>query len=219
MNNLKKIFTCSALVAAAASLVLVTLSCDKDAAKKAGKRPAPVEVVAIEHGPITLFRSFNGTLEAQAEFMVAPKVGGRVERLPVNLADSVTRGQVVAELDNDEYIQAVAQARADLAVAKANLVEAKSAQEIATREFERVKTLKKRGVASDSQFDSAMADLAAKQAKLEVATAQVTRAQALLETANIRLGYTKVTADWNGGDNQRVVAERYVDEGHTVSAR
>jgi RND family efflux transporter MFP subunit len=46
----------------------------------------------------------------------------------------------------------------------------------------------------------------------------VTRAEALLATANIRLGYTKVTADWSGGDDQRVVAERYVDEGHTVSA-
>jgi RND family efflux transporter MFP subunit len=63
-----------------------------------------------------------------------------------------------------------------------------------------------------------MADLSAKQARLEVAKAQVTRAEALLETANIRLGYTKVTADWSGGSDVRVVAERYVDEGHTVSA-
>jgi RND family efflux transporter MFP subunit len=46
----------------------------------------------------------------------------------------------------------------------------------------------------------------------------VTKAESSLETANIRLGYTKVTAGWTGGDEQRVVAERYVDEGQTVAA-
>ena len=39
-----------------------------------------------------------------------------------------------------------------------------------------------------------------------------------METARIRLGYTKVPAGWSGGDDQRVVAERYVDEGQTVAA-
>jgi len=189
-------------------------------AGKGGKepRPAPVEVTTISRGPITLRRIFNGTLEARAEFMVAPEVGGRIEKLFLNLADTVKRGQVVAELDNDEFIQAVAQAKADLAVAQANLVEAKSALARANREFERIKTLEKRGVASESQFDETFAEQSAKQAQLEVAAAQVTRAEALLETANIRLGYTKVTADWTGGEDQRLVAERFVDEGHTVSA-
>ena len=183
-----------------------------------GVQPAPVEVASIQRGQISLRRTFNGSLEAQAEFVVAPKVGGRVERMPVNLADTVENGQIVAELDNDEYVQAVALAQADLSVAKANLVEAESALEIANREFERVEILKKRGVASESQYDEVMANQSAKQARLAVAKAQVTRAEALLEAANIRLGYTKVTANWTGGNNRRVVAERYIDEGQTVSA-
>ncbi len=58
----------------------------------------------------------------------------------------------------------------------------------------------------------------AKQAQLEVAVAQVTKAESSLETANIRLGYTKVTAGWTGGDEHRIVAERYLDEGQTVAA-
>jgi RND family efflux transporter MFP subunit len=58
----------------------------------------------------------------------------------------------------------------------------------------------------------------AAQAKLEVAGAHVTKAEASLETARIRLGYTSVTADWTGGDDQRLVSERFVDEGDTVSA-
>lgn len=177
----------------------------------------PVEVSAIEHGPITLRRTYSGTLEAPAEFVVAPKVGGRVERLSVDISDTVTRGQVVAELDSDEFIQAVAGAEADLAVARANLVEAKSALEIATREMERVRTLRKRGVASDSQFDTTHADQLSKQARFEVAKAQLAREEASLETAKIRLGYTKVTADWRGEDDRRVVAECFVEEGDTVS--
>jgi RND family efflux transporter MFP subunit len=136
----------------------------------------------------------------------------------VNIADTVMRGQVVAELDNDEYVQAVAQARADLAVAGANRSEAKSALEIANREFKRTESLLKRGIASDSEFDAASQDQLAKQAQLKVAAAQVTKAESSLETANIRLGYTKVTAGWTGGDEHRVVAERFVDEGQTVAA-
>jgi multidrug efflux pump subunit AcrA (membrane-fusion protein) len=54
-----------------------------------GVQSAPVEVASIQRGQISLRRTFNGSLEAQAEFVVAPKVGGRVERMPVNLADTV----------------------------------------------------------------------------------------------------------------------------------
>ena len=181
-------------------------------------RPVPVEVAPIQHGPIALQRTFSGELEALAEFVVAPKVSGRVERVMVNIADMVKRGQVVAELDNDEYVQAVTQARADLEVARANLSQAKSALEIANREFKRTESLLKRGIASDSEFDVVRQDRLARRAQLKVAEAQVTKAESSLETANIRLRYTRVTAGWSGGNELRVVAERYVDEGQTVAA-
>jgi RND family efflux transporter MFP subunit len=125
---------------------------------------------------------------------------------------------VVAELDNDEYVQAVAQARADLAVAQANRSAAASVLEIADREFQRTESLRKRGIASDSEFDAARQDLLAKRAQLAVAEAQVAKFAAALESANIRLGYTRVTAGWTGGNDERVVAERYVDEGQTLAA-
>lgn len=184
-----------------------------------GSEPVPVIVSMVKKGPIELRRMFSGTLEAAAEFVVAPKVGGRVEILTVDLADPVTRGQEVAKLDNDEYVQAVAQARADLVVAKANLTEAKSALEIATRELSRVNTMRSRGVVSESQLDVVRSNQLQKQAGLAVAQARQTKAEAFLETANIQLGYTRVTADWTGGEGrQRVVAERHVDQGDTVSA-
>ncbi len=115
-------------------------------------------------------------------------------------------------------MQSVAQAEADFAVARANLVEAESLLRIAEREMQRVEALRRRGVASESQLDTAKADQLAKQAHVEVTRAQIARAKAALETARIRLGYTNVVAGWRGGSGERVVAERYVDEGETVAA-
>lgn len=217
-----KIFLLAVLIGGAALLgrqIMIQFQEQESTGFRAkGPRSAPVEVANIERGQIRLRRTFTGTLEARTEFVAAPKVGGRIRQLAVDIADTVTRGQIVAKLDNDEYVQAVAQARADLAVAKANLADAGSALRIANKDFQRIKTLQRRGIVSDSQFDEATARQLSMQARSEVAKAQVNRAEALLETANIRLGYTNVTVDWTDGDNQRIVAERYVDEGHTVSA-
>ena len=115
-------------------------------------------------------------------------------------------------------ISLVTQADADLAVARANLGEARSQLVIAERELQRLDKLRERGVSSESQLDLARADQLAKQAHVEVTREQVTRAQSALETSLIRLGYTEIRADWTGGSDQRQVAERYLDEGETVAA-
>jgi multidrug efflux pump subunit AcrA (membrane-fusion protein) len=172
------------------------------AAKKI--RAAPVETAAIEQGPMTLRRTFSGTLASNAEFLVAPKVSGRVEHLAVDMGDPVFRKQEVARLDNDEYVQAVAQANADLAVAEADLTGAQNARDIAQRELDRMETLKKRGVSSASQVDAARADWLAAKARVEMARAQIQKVRAQLETTRIRLGYTTVFADWTGGSDTAV---------------
>ena len=187
-------------------------------AVKAKKPPVPVEVAVIEHGPIELLRTFTGTLEARAEFVVAPKVAGRVEQINLDLADEVTRGQIVALLDDAEYVQAVARAQADLEITRASNIEADSLLQIAERELSRIDDLRGRGVSSESQRDVAKADQLAKQAQVKVTTARIASAVADLEAARIRLGYTQVKADWHGGSEWRVVAERYVDEGETLAA-
>lgn len=181
-------------------------------------RPAPVAVAAVEHGPIELRRTFTGTLEAFSSFVVAPKVAGRIETIAVDIGDSVRRGQVVAELDDAEFVQEVAQAEAELRVAEATVAGARSLAEAAEREVQRLAGLAESGFTSQSQFDAAKAQHLAREAELKVAEAGVIRAKAQLESARIRLGYTRVAADWTGDDMERVVAERFVDEGDTVSA-
>jgi RND family efflux transporter MFP subunit len=178
----------------------------------------PVEIAAVQHGPIENRRTFTGTLVAHAEFVVASKISGRIERLSADLADTVTRGQLVAKLDDAEYVQAVAQVQADWAVANANQAAAQAQLGIAKRELERVERLRDRGVTSESQLDAARADQLTREAEVTVTRAQVIRAQAELEAARIRLRYTEVSAAWRGGSERRIVAERYVDEGETVAA-
>ncbi len=182
------------------------------------ERIAVVKVAAVERRPLDLERTFSGALEAESELVVAPKVGGRIDRLAVDLADSVQRGQTVAYLDDAEYAQAVIQAEAELAVTMANLAQSKNAVELSRRENQRIVTLRERGIASESESDIAEANLMEKEAQVKVAEAQVNRATAALESERIRYEYTRVAADWSEGDSARMVAERYVNEGDTVSA-
>jgi len=185
---------------------------------RGGPALTPVEVALIARGPMERRQTFSGTLESPSKLMVAAKISGRIVELNVDLGDRVNRGQIVAGLDDDEYVQAVNLAKADLEVAKATLEEAKSALEIAARKLKRMEQLRQRNVASASEFDTAQAEHLGKLAQVDVSKAQVTRAQASLETARIRLGYTRVTANWADTGGHRVVGDRYVDEGETVSA-
>lgn len=186
--------------------------------RSAARPPAPVEVAPVTRGELVRRRTISGTLEASAEFVVAPKVSGRVVRLEVDISDPIERGQVVARLDDAEHVQAVAQAEADLAVANAQLAEAAGALEIAERTLSRMQSLRDREMAATFELDSALADHVARKAQLAVATARVARAESTVEAARIRLGYTLVIADWGDGDDARVVAERFVDAGETVAA-
>jgi RND family efflux transporter MFP subunit len=186
--------------------------------KQSADLPVPVQVAAVETGSLQLVRRFTGTLDANAEFIVSPKVSGRVKTIYVDLADRVIRGQLVVELDDAEHRQDVAQAEAQLAVARANHSEARNLLTIAERELKRIEKLSKTGVSSESQRDAASAEQLVKNALVNVTRAQITKAEAELESARIRLDETMIRADWQSGNEQRMVAERYVDEGETVSA-
>ena len=189
-----------------------------DRPHRGDKLLAPVEVAVVQRGTLSLHRTFSGTIEPQAQFTVAAKIGGRIQRLLVDVSDPVTRGQTVAHLEDAEFSQAVIEADARLAVAKANHVAANSRLEIAQREVDRTKALHTGGIASDSDLDVTQAEFLASHAAVKVAEAHIKREQAALTGAEIRLGYTQVAADWEQGDDERVVAERYANEGNTVAA-
>jgi len=177
-----------------------------------------VEVAPIQKATIRDSGLFTGSLLPQSYFLLAPKIAGRLERLPVNIGDPVNRGQVIAVLDDEEYAQQVEQARAELEVAKANVEESRSSLDVAYREFERAKALRQKKIASESELDAAQAQYEAQDAKHKVALAQVAQKEAALKAAQVRLSYTQIQAWWEDGDEPRIVGERFVDEGAMLKA-
>lgn len=194
----------------------------RDGGRTADGERDPV-AVAVETAPVGQdtvreLRSFTGTLQPAAQFQVAPKVGGRLIRLDVDIGDRVERGQIIARMDDDEHVQDVAQAEAELQVAQAQVEEARSNLTAARRELERIQQLRRQNLASESQLDAAQAEAQALESRVRVALAQVAQRQAALEAARVRLSYTVIRADWEGEYGVRVVGERLVDEGTTLSA-
>lgn len=172
-----------------------------------------VEVSPIKKGTIKEIGSFTGSLYPLSEFILAPKISGRLEKILANIGDKVESGQLVAKLDDDEYFQQVIQAKSELEVARANLQECKTNLEKAEKEYKRTFTLWGKKIASESQLDAAEAEFKAQQAKLKVARANVSQKAAALKGANIRLSYTQIHVAKNNSTGYRLIGERFVDEG------
>ena len=175
--------------------------------------PVAVEIEGVTKATIRDSGNFTGTLAPKSQFVVAPKISGRLEKLLVDIGDIVNRNQLIAVLDDEEYSQQVRQAEADLLVAQANLEESRSSLDVAKRELERTEELHKKGISADSELDAAKGTYATQEARYKVAQAQVANREAALEAAKVRLSYTKIMASWEEGGNPRVVGERFVYEG------
>ncbi|MEL6430154.1 MAG: efflux RND transporter periplasmic adaptor subunit [Planctomycetota bacterium] len=198
--------------------------------------PAPVAAAPIERRAITLRRTFSGTLEAAAEVAIAPRITGLVERLHVDIGDEIAEGDLVAVLDDDELRQAVRQAEAELAVARANDEEAGAANEIAQRALGRAEALHSDGVTSQGELDRARTSALAARSRTSVTRAQIERAEASLAAARLRLSQTRIVARWSDetelepgstdappvgpsapAPRTRLVSRRLVDEGALVA--
>ncbi len=60
--------------------------------------------------------------------------------------------------------------------------------------------------------------MAAADAREKVALAQVNQREAAVKAAEVRLSYSRIVAEWKEGSDERVVGERFVDEGAMLSA-
>ena len=180
--------------------------------------PVAVEASPVKRDTIYDIQTFTGTLRPKAHYIVAPKITARLEKLLVNIGDVIKHDQLIARLEDEEYVQQVEQYKAELAVASANLEEKQSVLKNAQLEFDRITTLRKKKIASESELDSAKAELEAKSANYRVTIAQVSQKEAALKAAQVRLSYTIIKASWPDGDGSKVVGERFVDEGAMLTA-
>jgi len=176
-----------------------------------------VELSPIGKATIQDTGQYTGSLYPLSEFILAPKIAGRIDKIGLNIGDTVKSGQLAAVIEDEEYLQQVSQAKAEIEVARANLQEQETALENAKREYDRTMALRKKQIASESQLDTAASAFKAQQAKLKVAYSRVSQSEASLKVANARLAYTQIHVPENNGSGYRVVGERFVDEGAMLS--
>jgi len=134
-----------------------------------------------------------------AEVNVGSRISGTVVNLSVEVGDRVEVGQLLAELDTTALEAAADQVRADVALAHPRVALAESI-------LKRRQRLAGQGLASAEDLDTAQRDLAVERAQLEASRAR-------LRSAEIVLGYSRITAPIRG-----VVAEVTTREGETVAA-
>lgn len=187
------------------------------ASVSSGPRKFRSMAVAVEIEPVRTATmrdvgKFSGTLYPRSQFVVASKIPGRLEKILVNIGDPVKRGQLIAVIENDEYQQQVEQSLAALQVALANLEESKSSLATSLKELERMKTLRRKQIVAESELDTASARYKTYEVKNKVAEAKLIQQEAALKAAQIRLSYTQIRASWEGGDDARVIGERFVNE-------
>jgi len=180
--------------------------------RQSGRPPVAVEVDSVRYEPIKEVREFIGTVYPMYQYVVAPKVTGRIIQIRKRIGDWVERGEVIVRIDDAEYQQAVLEAEANLRIAQASLKETQSQLALAKQEMDRAKSLQEKGIASPSELDAALTNYDAQQSRLKLAQAQVEQREASLKSAKIRLSYTVLTATEPG-----FIGERFVDEGSLLS--
>ena len=120
----------------------------------------------------------SGTVEAISSIEIKSKASGQILFLGAEIGDYVDAGVVLARIDQRTPTNTLAQANADLEVAKVRLSNAKN-------QFERSKRLHDEGNISDKSFEDA-------QESFSSARAQLVRAEVFLENARIALDDTSV---------------------------
>jgi len=177
-------------------------------AGRGGRPPVAVEIDRVRYGPIEDIRRLTGSVIPQYQYIISPKISGRLIELRVRIGDRVRTGEAIGRIDDAEYRQAVIEAEANLKIAQSSLIEAGIQFELARDEKDRVETLLEKGISSPSELDAAVSNYSAQESRLDLAKAQVEQREASLEAARIRLGYTRLTASKSG-----LIGQRFVDEG------
>lgn len=177
-----------------------------------------VETTRIARADLSDRAVFTGSIRAAERYDVAPKISGIIRQINFNVGDIVRKGDALVTLDDDEHILAVDQSEARLQVALAAASDAAAQLAIASREFDRIEKLLSERVISTQEFDRTDAAMKAAEAKRDTALAEVNLAKAELQSAKVRLGYTRIHADWTEGADERVIGQRYMDAGAHAAA-
>jgi HlyD family secretion protein len=197
------------------------------------------QLATAETGDIARSVVATGKIWPITQVEVKSKASGIVTHLDTDINQTVHTGQVLAQLDQQEILDQVSAAKAQLAAAQSNASSATAAvafDKIAAqapdlpdyeRAYRRAEQMQKDGVVSQQSLDQAqqqflsaantrdkaLAQIAVDRAKQKQAEAQVQQAEASLKQLEEQLSYTTVTSPIDG-----VVLSRDVQVGDAVSS-
>lgn len=140
----------------------------------------------------------SGYLVARRQSVVSSKIQGRLSELRVEEGSVVRGGEVIARLENSDYVAGIAKARADIEFAKANLVELQ-------RQARLQEGLYRDKVVSQDALDGA-------NAKVRIQQALVDQNEASLKMQEALLGFTDIRAPFDG-----IVIKKMTEVGESVA--
>ena len=140
----------------------------------------------------------SGYVVAQRKAAVASKATGRLEYLGVVEGDRVTKGQIIAQVEDGDMKAALDQARANLKINEADLSDAE-------KWFNRQKALLEKQLTTQADYDAA-------EARLHRVTASIGVAKAMIASAEVALENTRIRAPFNG-----TVLTKNADVGEVVA--
>jgi RND family efflux transporter MFP subunit len=168
------------LASATAALVAACQPEVKDAAPEI----RPVRGITVERREAGTPIALTGRIEADDEAALSFRIAGRVLQNDRKLGDRVEPGEIVARVESQNELNALRSAKANLAAAQGQLVQARN-------HFERQDTLMARGFTTRPQFDQA-------NQALQTAMSRVDDAEAQLNAAQDMVGFTELKADAPG---------------------
>jgi RND family efflux transporter MFP subunit len=155
-------------------------ACNTGKASPASPAPPEVSVITVSPQTVSLTSEWIGTLDGYVNAQIRPQVPGYLLRRTYQEGALVRQGQVLFEIDSRPFSAVLSQAQAHLAEAQAQLGKTE-------RDLERDRPLAAERAIAQSQLDNDVQANLAAQASIKSATAAI-------ETAQLNLGFTKVTS-------------------------
>jgi multidrug efflux system membrane fusion protein len=153
----------------------------------------PVEIAAVQRGPVPVGFPANGVAASEAVVSVRTRVDGQIERVHVQEGQMVKRGDVLFTLDSRLARATLAQQEAELARARAEATRAEA-------DARRYAALRGEGFAAVQRFEQAQAEAA-------VAAANVRASEAMVAYTRTQLSYATIVAEVDGRLGQLPVRE------------
>ena len=179
-----------------------------------GEPPQHYTTVPVSRGTVMRTVTATGTVNPVLTIIVGTYVSGVIQQLYCDYNTEVKAGQTCAQIDPRPYQMTVDQNQANLELARAQLVKDEANLAYTKINYSRMSRLVKMdGSASQDAVDLAKNAYDQAQAQVAVDRATIDQRQAVLEAAQINLGYTKITSPVDG-----VVVSRNVTMGQTVAA-